>query len=167
MLPQLQPNGTLPPGRHLASLRDLRLRFVDEAPFAEHRREIFDAFEIWARVWWELLPGTRLWVNGGFVVHKSTKPKDIDVVGFAKPSQVEALTANDQSRLESLLTLIENSDGGRRIQPMGGLVDGFYAPRAVPEKFHYWDELWSTLTDENKEPVPGVTKGYVEVKDDA
>lgn len=157
----------LPPGRHPATLAELRLRFVDEAPFAQHRGLIFDAFEIWAKTWWELFPGSRLWIDGGFVVHKETKPKDIDVVGFVKASEVDSLGVIDQSRFESLLTFIENTDSKRRIQPMGGLVDGFYAVRAVPEKFHYWDEFWSTVTDADKQPIPGQVKGYVEVKGSA
>jgi hypothetical protein len=46
---------------------------------------------------------------------------------------------------------------------MGGLVDGFIADRNDPAVTRYWSDFWSTVTDESKEPVEVVRKGYVEV----
>lgn len=157
-LPMLNAAGRLPEGIHRGSAKDLRLRFVDGAPHSTRRDTLLQAFELYAEQVWEILPEARLWVDGGFVTHKAWEPKDIDVVILVSHSDVVGV---DQSRLFPLLT--RTAENGIRIQPMGGLVDGFIADRNDPAVTRYWSDFWSTVTDESKEPVEGVRKGYVEV----
>ena len=97
-------------------------------------------------------------MNGGFVTHKSAKPKDIDVVIVARPSEVNVL---DMSDMIPLLT--HTGEDGVRVQPMGGLVDGFIVERGNPDKIRYWDDYWKTVLDESRVALEGERKGYVEV----
>ncbi|MBT2273452.1 DUF6932 family protein [Rhodococcus qingshengii] len=157
-LPMLNAAGRLPEGIHRGSAKDLRLRFVDGAPHSTRRDTILQAFELYAERVWEILPEARLWVDGGFVTHKAWEPKDVDVVILVSHSDVVGI---DQSKLLPLLT--QTAENGTRIQPMGGLVDGFIADMNDPAVTHYWNDFWSTVTDEAKEPVEGIRKGYVEV----
>ncbi len=158
-LPTLGPGGRLPEGRHEGTLKDIRIRFVDDAPHMAHRDRIFQAFEVYARGIWDLLPTAKLWVNGGFVSHKPTKPKDIDVVVLARVSELNAVPWDE------ILPLVTHAaDDGTRVQPMGGLVDGFIAKRGNPEEIRYWDDYWKTVLDLDRNPIPGERKGYVEVK---
>ena len=157
-LPALVEGGRLPEGRHRGTIKDLRMRFVDGAPHSEHRNRILHAFELYSWQTWTLLPTARLWVNGGFVTHKSAKPKDIDVVIVARPSEVNVL---DMSEMIPLLT--HTGEDGVRVQPMGGLVDGFIVERGNPDKIRYWDDYWKTVLDESRVALEGERKGYVEV----
>ncbi len=140
------------------SAKDLRLRFVDGAPHSTRRDTLLQAFELYAEQVWEILPEARLWVDGGFVTHKAWEPKDIDVVILVSHSDVVGV---DQSRLFPP----SDSDGGEwDTNPTHGrVVDGFIADRNDPAVTRYWSDFWSTVTDESKEPVEGVRKGYVEV----
>ena len=61
----------LPPGRHRATLDEMRSYFVDGAPFPEERRIVFKAFEAWLAQMSALIPSARYWIDGGFVTHKT------------------------------------------------------------------------------------------------
>ncbi len=62
--------------------------------------------------------------------------------------------------LASLVT--DHLPDGTRVQPMGGLVDGFMAFRG-PTDIPFWDQQWSKVLDEHRNELSGVRKGYVEV----
>ena len=73
--------GFLPPGRHLARVRDVRKRFVDQFPESVSRSPIF-------KQWVELRSALRSqgcflyqWLNGSFITDKQN-PSDIDIVTF-------------------------------------------------------------------------------------
>lgn len=157
-LPELTPSGRLPVGRHPAGLKDVRIRFVDQAPFREKRERIFAALELYAENVWSLLPTAKLWLDGGFVTHKSWEPKDVDVVILARPSEAGLL---EEDQLLPFLTL--PGPGGTKIQPMGGLVDGFLVLRGNANEIPYWQDFWATVVDQDKNVVEGARKGYVEV----
>lgn len=156
-------HSALPPGRHQATLDELRDHFVTNAPFTPERALVFQAFETWLTLVDGLLPGSRYWVNGGFVTHKPwAAPSDIDVVVVAKRETLNALSEAQQAQFESLLT---DNSGSSRIQPMGGLIDGFYTIRGSVGQGDpaYWHQQWSQVTGPDKKPVAGAIKGFVEV----
>jgi hypothetical protein len=106
-----------------------------------------------------LLPtGGIAWLNGGFVTHKVSAPKDVDVVLMVHDADAANLSRTDQLLLSSQLT--DRSSG---TQPMGGLVDGFIAQHGNAHEEQIWDGTWSAVKDDNGLIVPGATKGYLEV----
>jgi hypothetical protein len=151
----------LPRGIHVATLDEVEERFVISAPFPEHRKIVFDTFRLWHAIVSAILPNAKFWVNGGFVTHKSwAAPKDVDVVILVRQDDLNSLTTEQEIRLESMLTRVESD----RIQPMSGLVDAFVCSRGDIDKTLYWRESWSILSDENKNPIDGKQKGFLEVR---
>ncbi|MFE8927764.1 DUF6932 family protein [Streptomyces griseus] len=167
MIPALTDGGLLPPGRHAATLAEIKEIFVEQAPHAEHRGRIFRAFELYADLVQDVLERGTFWVDGGFCTHKQAPPADLDLAVFIDRSL--NLTEKDVERLVPLLTLkqVEVHGGpvewAERVQPMGGLIDGFPVVAGVPEQEQYWDTLWSSVKGPDGQPVPGVVKGYLEV----
>lgn len=156
-------HAVLPPGRHSATMDEMRAVFVEAAPFSEERAVIFGALESWLSIMATLIPNSRYWVNGGFVTHKAwAPPKDVDVVVLCAPTALNALDEQQQITFDSLLT---EDEGGRRIQPMGGLVDGFYTIRGTDGDGSpsYWNTMWSRVKGPDGEPVLDLSKGFVEV----
>lgn len=136
--------------------------FVKAAPNSEHRERIFAAFELWVASVQSLCPAAILWVNGGFVTYKQEPPKDVDVIALCKPGELNALSDADMARFEALLTV--NEPNKPRIQPMGGLVDGFFVPRGDIPGTLYWQNAWGSIYGPDGKPIPNETKGYLEVK---
>ncbi|TWX36241.1 hypothetical protein ES689_12620 [Frigoribacterium sp. ACAM 257] len=156
------PYGLLPAGRHACTVDELEQHFVVSAPFPDERRQIFDAFRVWARAVGDLLPGARCWVDGGFVTHKTwAAPRDVDVVVFTTAEVLDALPESDQQLLMSMMT--QHSSGIARVQPMAGLVDGFLGLRDDADRTIYWRNLWSGVKDVDGSKVDAVQKGFLEV----
>lgn len=153
----IDPNSNrLPIGRHRADLATLKRVFVDEAPHAELRAQIFSAFTVWVSQIHILLPEYCLWVNGGFVTHKAEPPADIDVVVFASQGSIDAFP---KEKRDDLFT----KTGSPRRQPMGGLVDAFLSD-PCKEQRRNWYEFWGLVKDPiTLVPAPGQIKGFVEV----
>lgn len=189
-LPALDPaTGFLPPGVHPCSWVELEQVFVEDAPHTEHRRRRLHALEVYVDCVDEILPGSTLWVDGGFVSHKADPPFDIDVLVKAKPGAWAALmklvTAEQQAfaawaqkgqqgyppktpRLTQLSGLMTHQDvrvgDGEyfpRIQPFGGRVDGFIFPADLRHALDNFRRDWMV------DAATGAKKGFVEVKPDA
>lgn len=160
VLPAMTEEGRLPAGRHQATFDDLRQRFVEEAPNRARRELIFRALLVYADIVRSLLPEARLWINGGFVTHKPEAPKDIDVVIV---SEAPATVTIEQ--VAPLLTLQAVASERpklevERLQPVGGLIDAFFANATVRDLLDYWDGHWSKVNG-----APDTErKGYVEVR---
>ena len=151
----------LPAGLHSATLDEIEVRFVQEAPFERRRRDIYAAFRLWHGMVSTILPGARFWVDGGFVTHKSwAAPSDVDVTVLVKPDDLDGLSEEHQQRLESLLT----KPGPSRVQPMSGMVDSFICARGDVDRTLYWREHWSSVVGEERALIPGAEKGFLEVK---
>jgi len=160
VLPALTPQGRLPVGRHEASLQEVRERFVDQAPHQDRRQLLFSALTLYADAVRQLVPEARLWIDGGFVTLKPEPPDDIDVVivSYVPP------TLTDE-QLAPLLTLqgVTSTDPPialNRLQPVAGMIDGFFAAAHIPEVLAYWDDFWSKV----KGAPDTERKGYVEVR---
>ena len=162
-IPKLREDGTLPPGRHSASLSQIKKRFVVN----EHRQRVWRNFDCWLDEFRALAKPIRLWLGGSFLTDKNDA-NDIDVVVWVDPEQV------DRARLASVLThqnVYElNKDfagNGRlipisRIQPGNGRVDAFFANAGDQFAEVAWDSIWSTIFDKESEEKLG-EKGYLEV----
>ena len=135
--------------------------FVMGAPHQARRALIYSALSVWTQLVWDLLPGSSLWVDGGFVTLKPESPKDVDVVILTPPGT--PIVGVD--RLHPLLTmenvsynLPDGTVGGlQRLQPMGGLVDGFLVPATDGNKVAFWDGWWRRVKGSSD------VKGYLEV----
>lgn len=159
-LPAMTPEGRLPPGIHRATLDEVHKRFVEDAPARAHRDMVFRAMEIHLSRLVGIAGHGRVWIDGGFVTHKSAAPNDVDLVFFcrdaahlgevlAHPLVPELLT------LQGVLFEQPFTAFTRRIQPVAGLVDAFLAS---PRTEVYWRAQWSQVKE-----APGLTKGFVEV----
>ncbi|MFJ9624688.1 DUF6932 family protein [Streptomyces sp. NPDC101181] len=166
VIPALSSGGLLPPGRHAASMAEIEEVFVERAPHTDHRRRIFRAFQLYADMIGDILERGTFWVNGGFCTYKALPPNDVDLAVLIDPTL--PLTNKDHERLLPLFTLLgvetqQPRGWAERVQPMGGLIDSFAVAAGVVEQEEYWDGMWSKVKGPDGEPVPGVTKGYLEV----
>jgi hypothetical protein len=168
LLPMLDAEGRLPPGRHPATLDEVHDLFVTRAPYRDQREVIFDALRLFLTLVRQLLPKGTVWVNGGFVTHKPWPPHDVDVVVVADAAALNALTADQRDRLLALQTLqgiTSRMPAGAtsRLQPMGGLVDSFVVAGNNARALAVFDRTWQTVMSQTRVPIPGAAKGYVEV----
>jgi hypothetical protein len=162
--------GLLPaaPDPYLATLEEVRQRFVDEAPYSAEREVLFDALALYARVVWRLLPDARLRIDGGFVTHKAwAPPEDVDIAVVC-PTITSAQLDEAVNRPLFTVLGVQGKIVGLDVRipkshVMGGLVDAFPVLPFLPKTDGFFRRLWSTVYDENKNVVPGLAKGYVEV----
>lgn len=156
-----------------ATLAEVSDRFVDVAPHSEARSCLFRMLDAYAGLVWSILPNARLWVDGGFVTHKTwAPPGDIDVVIVANFDEASTLTSDQQERLTTLVTLqgvTAQSPEFRaaRIQPMGGMIDGFIIVDDGAEggraQMAHWFDLWTRVKGPQGPLDPSHRKGFVEV----
>lgn len=171
MIPDLESNGRLPVGRHVATLEEINKLFVTSAPCEESRARIFQALGIYLGLVDELIPSFVCWVDGGFVTHKPEPPSDVDVAILVPNAVINGLSESDEARFASLLTIQEAigrngffAGSFGRVQPMGGLVDSYLVPTDDERYVSEWDQTWQLVSDPTtKELIPGERKGYLEV----
>lgn len=187
-LPAVDPDTLfLPPGVHNCTLAEFEYVFVDCAPNSDHRRRRFVALELFIETLDQLLPGSTLWLDGGFVSHKADAPFDIDVLASAKPAAWAALHRDLQAELDALVAWARDGEQGPqpktptistyggvqthqnvqisgmpypRIQPYGGYLDCFIFPANARQALSSFERTWK------KDYATGVSKGFVEVKPD-
>lgn len=159
--------GRLPPadGPHRATLSDVEAAFVNEAPFEERRRLIFQALSLYSTLVWASVPQARLWIDGGFTTRKEwAAPKDTDVLVIVPIEVFLECKTDAWWPLHTLqhVSAVEPSMNSKRVHAMGGLVDAFveadHAPNLLP-----WHELWSSVKGQDGLIIDGLRKGYVEV----
>jgi len=168
MLPQVDPTtGFLPLGAHAATLEDVFHTFVEIAPNGERRKLIHEALVLYLGTVKTFFPSGLDRVDGGFTTHKADAPHDVDVV-LLPDDPAAALTWTDQQKIDwqGLITLQDVIIGGQdaayfqRVQPFGGLLDGFIA---APERESQWRGFWASIRGEDGLPIPE-SKGYLEVR---
>lgn len=160
MLPPINADGRLPPGRHTTSWAEVHDVFVSQAPHTQYRKRIFQALRLYSAEVSDLLPGSRLWINGSFVTYKDVPPRDVDVAVVAT---AEHISAHPFERLAPLWTLqnvwtAQPNSYLRRLQPCCGLVDGFVLSDDETAALDFFDGLWQQVRDDD-----GASKGYLEV----
>ncbi|MEV0187189.1 hypothetical protein AB0I39_01470 [Kitasatospora purpeofusca] len=147
----------------MSEIEDL---FVKRAPHQEHRRLLFMALTLYMEQVRGILPTGAAWIDGGFCSYKSSPPGDVDVAILADP----ALLADPivRSRLIPLRThmdvhIMNPPLAISRLQPMGGLIDGYVIPAGDAALEAVWDNNWSRVMDDAGNIVAGAIKGYLEV----
>jgi hypothetical protein len=161
--------GLLPPGRYPATIADLYQRFVLEAPAAGFRNDTFLAGQVWLNRAADIFGPGHAWIDGGFTTWKTDIPHDMDIAYIPLDySRAEAaLSGSDGWGLRTLQSVfyLHPEPGGHllRLQPMGGMVDGFLIDPGVPEDLIQWHNIWSAVKGRDGRIIPGLEKGYVEV----
>jgi hypothetical protein len=151
---------------YTATLPELHERFVLQSPSHQPARQrVFKALELHLELLAEVGGPAKVWIDGGFVTHKTDAPKDVDLVYLCRdPGHMGAMLRSDQ--IITLLTLgdvifgFPFAAGAKRLQPVGGLVDAFLA---LPAAQMYWASQWAMIKGPDGKRVPGTRKGFVEV----
>ncbi|WIC40248.1 hypothetical protein SEA_HOLLIDAY_53 [Gordonia phage Holliday] len=169
--------GILPaaPQPYLATLEEVRQRFVTEAPHhCERRERIADMLDIHVAMLRRLFRGEqiRIWVNGGFITHKTWPPRDADIAVLVPTA---ALPKADKDAALPLWTLgrVTAQRGGSgpevvtdKLHTGLGLTDAYVVSADRPNQVESWRRRWSAVKDESGAIVPAMTKGFVEVIED-
>lgn len=188
-LPPVNPTtGYLPVGIHQCTWDEFVETFVANAPHSEHRHRRLRALELFVEILDDLLPGSTLWLDGGFVSHKDAAPFDIDVLVAADPAAFNAAYAEMQTELDALIAWDQAGQVGPqpkthtistfsgllthqdvtvaqqqyfpRVQPFGGYLDTFIFPADASAVLANFERSWSL------DFATQVPKGFVEVKPD-
>ena len=152
------------PCTYPASLQEIEERFVIGAPFCNERKYLFKALELFCRNIWNILPEAEVWVNGGFVTHKSwAAPKDIDVCVLYSILNIDNIA--DKILQNSTLQNIFHPTFGyiERIQPYGGMLDVFFVDPTDSARVKYWHDTWLTIKDKNGNISEGNRKGFIRI----
>ncbi len=151
-LPALDPHGLLPVSpttSHQASLQEVEALFVDEAPsHQQQRRDVWDAYVLWARRAAHHFGHGQAWLAGTFVTHLHREPS-LRVAFFpSTPSMVGNAVRRGDVGL-GLLTLGDlfymfPSPGGtvETLRPVGGILD---TQLGSTEHSDGWDAMWSLV----------------------
>jgi hypothetical protein len=166
VLPVLDAEGLLPPGRHRATMDEVYARFVADAPFRAERQLVFDALTTYTALVRRTYRKGAFWMDGGFVTHKTwAPPHDVDLAVVVRAALIEAADPTHRPGLFTLqhVYVAAPALAADRVQPMGGLVDAFRVPRENHAELRDVDRTWSSVRDRTGSVVPGRVKGYVEV----
>ena len=168
MIPPLNDDGFLPPGRWGASLDEVRSYFAQDP--SSRRAEVWAEFESALRLLRSAVRVSRVWVGGSFVSVKE-EPGDVDTVFFVRADHIlRAQSSEDDSQI---LTLAAS---GHHFKEVTGLrVDSFLVawPLEVgadvtgyQQLRGYWDDWWERCRRQPGDPVESEAyqrRGYVEV----
>ncbi|MFT8181031.1 DUF6932 family protein [Mycobacteroides chelonae] len=159
--------GVLPPGRHAATLDDLYMRCVLDAPERERREELFGAFRSFMNVTRRVFGSATVWVSGGLVTRALTPPFDLDVLLLPDNwSLLGGLNGHDRVSVYGLFSLEDVVVGDplyiamERIRPFAGEIDSFLC---FPGQEDRWHDRLSSIK-RHDQAVPGSVRGYVEVR---
>ncbi|MBJ8342821.1 hypothetical protein JGU71_28415 [Antrihabitans sp. YC3-6] len=123
--------------------------FVQNAPFRERRELIFRALTLHADMVANVFSNARLWVDGGFVTHKSwAEPEDADVVVVVPQGEIARATEDKNLPLSTMQGVLSTKPSATtpKLHPMGGLLDVFIQPD-VPVLLDPWHRIWSLVRD--------------------
>lgn len=158
--------GKLAPGVHRASIGGLRDYSVTNA----RRERIWSAFETWRLQAVDRLAPTHYWIGGSFITSKDD-PNDIDVVAWLPLDSYRKLRQDEPRHIFELSTLQhidfmadgdENVAQLERLQPMGGLVDGYPVGESAVTR-RIWQRQFTNDWTDRQVLIPGTEKGIVEV----
>jgi hypothetical protein len=160
--------GWLPVGTHTATLEEIYDAFVDQAPFQKERDLIFRALSVYLDILRMRFTDPRVLLNGGFTTHKSwAAPKDVDLAIGLNNAEFKSAYHPDNHSLVTLADgAVNQPQKGMqlvKLQPMGGLVDGYLFPARLANMARYWEDHWSKVKDEHGNEIVGARKGFVEV----
>jgi hypothetical protein len=176
MLPRcVGEHGTLPAGVHRATLDEVAVRFVDDAPdhTRQRRRLILDAMRIHITLVRALFyrHEITIWLGGGFCTHKEDSPGDGDFACLVPAQALEEVHGDAALPLWTLGSvtgtlghseLVVQTD---KLHCMGGLTDALVVNRDNPYAVERQRRWWSRIIGPDGEIIDGATKGFVEVID--
>lgn len=154
-LPNFTIEDLLPPGVHAATEIDVQERCVDPFPDSLTRRDIYEGFCGYRRDLEALGVNLTQWVDGSFTDRTRLDPEDIDLVNFAKSSEISGLDVTNQTRAVELLNGREQTKAAYSchtflvvIFPLGHPLESHFEGQRK-----YWRQVWSTPQDYSKPPV--------------
>jgi hypothetical protein len=142
----------------VATLGALYAVFVEQAPFREEREMLWDSYLLWDRTAAELMPEGQVFMDGNFLAHGDSAPRDIDVFVVAPSSSYRSLNLDERRRIFN--SVFEN--GLLKFKPFG-MIDASWCDAANPSACEYWSRLWSSTRSEDGSISEDRRKGYVEV----
>lgn len=166
--------GVLPasPTPHLATLSEIRARFVDEAPEdqRERRELIADALALHVALVRRLFDEPTIWLNGGFCTHKTWRvPRDADLLVLIPSSEMPLADRDVAIPLWTLanVTAQRGGDGPTIVTPKLhtglGLTDAYVVRSDRAVQVERWRRRWSAVTGPDGTIIEGKAKGFVEV----
>jgi len=141
--------------------------FVESAPFRDERELIFRALSVYLDIIRSRHSPARVLLNGGFVTHKTwAAPHDADVaIGLDTRDYKSTFEPDNISSwtLQGIQFAKPQPGTLNKVQPMLGLVDGYFFPSALPNFVHFWEDQWGKVKDEFGNEAVGIRKGYLEM----
>lgn len=170
MIPPLNDDGFLPPGRWGAALDEVWDRFASGP--TPRRAEVWAEFEQALELLRSAVHVSRVWLGGSFLTSKA-EPGDVDAVFLIRADRLERAMRDDYGS-----KVVGLAARGHMFKEVTGLrVDSFIVPWAledtdevtVPEyqqRRGYWDDWWERRRRAPGEPLESEAyqrRGYVEV----
>jgi hypothetical protein len=166
-LPDLDADGLLPPGRHVATLVEVEERFITAFSTSNSRTALWAGYLSHRAALTALVPVEAQWLDGSFVTAVND-PGDVDVVSIFDSSQFNALDPATRMAVGPLV-----AGGGSKVFGCHSFfiasVPGAHAqfPDYLKRRAS-WDHLWSVINQKHPEYADArfatMTKGYVEIK---
>lgn len=172
MIPNMRPDGTLPPGRWGTTLPDVETTFVSgrDPVRAEIMQDFINALQLLRRV----TPVSRVWIGGSFTTSKTT-PSDIDAVFIIRSDHIERAQTDTTSA-----AILQLYTGAHRLMNATGLrVDAYMLAweldgtgQGLAAEYlrwrGYWDDFWERSRSGPKSAAPVDSdayqrRGYLEV----
>jgi hypothetical protein len=153
-------SGSLPPGRHRATVEEIKRTLVDAFPGSQSRAVIFEQWSMLLAAIERIVSVEAQWIDGSFVTTKED-PGDVDILSHLAGEALEALDGVDWTLLRGLIAGPLSRDLHLcdsywvAIYPEGHPARGEYE-RALA----YWDDWFG-------KDRAGNAKGYVELERDA
>ncbi|KAA9161908.1 hypothetical protein FPZ12_013435 [Amycolatopsis acidicola] len=121
-------------------------RLVFDAPHQNEREILFSALNSYLGAVARIIPSGRAWIGGAFITRTEGVPSGLDVVLLPEDwGSLKRMTGPARDALYGLLTLRGVIVGQPamyldKVQPVGGLLDGFLC---FPGDEETWEYTWS------------------------
>lgn len=167
-LPARNADGLLPPGRHEATLAEIKVAFVDAFPGSSTRPQVWERFLRFRTALLGVIPVEAQWINGSFVTGV-VDPNDVDVVSVVQAGAMNALDIQTRQAVGPLIaghaTLATWGCDSFLIASYPGTHENF--PKYL-ERRAYWDGWWSKVNPKHEQYSDPrfltLSKGYVEIR---
>jgi hypothetical protein len=152
-------------------MAEIHSTFVEKAPSIageSRRRELIcDALDLYIRLVTRRFDDPIIWVDGGFVTHKTwAEPDDADVVTLVRPAQLQRGFTERALALQTLdvasLSVSNRMLTDRVIKPMGALLDG-YIDANTDARRGYWQSWLASVRRPDGSISDDAEKGFIEV----
>ncbi|GFZ69031.1 hypothetical protein PSE10B_55530 [Pseudomonas amygdali pv. eriobotryae] len=101
-------NGNLDPGIHSYTMKEFEQQFVLDFKNSMSRKPIFSDFCVWFKELIDLVPPRYVWLDGSYLTTKED-PKDIDLVIFYRPEDLQHITQDTADKLKEMINVVSRS----------------------------------------------------------